>query len=112
MSVSQNRGTPNLLSAVLGSVRIKSITGIPIGGSTPVTFEVSDQPFSINKGWTITGTAGRDQKGTAQFDRPQLNAYIAATFKPSQKLVLTITGYSSVPAWTFSGTGTTTIKKR
>jgi hypothetical protein len=111
MYVTQNHGTPNLMSVVAGSVRIKSITGIPIGGSTPVTFQVSDEPFSINKAWTISGTAGRDQNGTAKFDRQQLNSYIAKTFKVGQKLGLNLTAYSSVPAWTLSGSGTTTIKK-
>jgi hypothetical protein len=111
MYVSQNQGTPNLMSVVSGSVRIKSITGIPLGGSTPVTIDVSDQPFSINRGWSVNGTQGKDQKGTAKFDRQQLNSFIGKTFKLNQKLTVTITGYSDVPAWTFSGSGTTTAKK-
>jgi hypothetical protein len=111
MYVSQNNGTPNLASVAAGSVRISSIRGIPLGGSTPVTFQVSDQPFSINRGWSLTGTAGKDQKGTAKFDRQQLNSFISRTFKLGQKLTVTISGYSGVPGWTFSGSGTTTIKK-
>jgi hypothetical protein len=111
MYVTQNNGTPNLASVTAGSVRIAGITGIPLGGSTPVTVQVADQPFSINKGWTVSGTAGKDQKGTAKFDRQQLNTFIKQTFKLNQKLTVTITGYSAVPGWTFSGSGTTTAKK-
>jgi hypothetical protein len=111
MYVAQNHGAPSLASVTAGSVRIASITGIPLGGSTPVTYQVTDQPFSINKGWTVSGTAGKDQIGTAKFDRQQLGSFISRTFKLSQKLVMTITGYSGVPDWTFSGSGTTTVKK-
>jgi WD40-like Beta Propeller Repeat len=111
MYVAQNHGTPNLASVTAGSVRITSISGVPIGGSTPVTFQVSDQPFSINKSWTISGTVGKDQKGTAKFDRQALNSYISRTFKLNQKLTVSIGGYSAVPSWTFAGSATPTVKK-
>jgi hypothetical protein len=111
MYVAQDRGTPNLSSVTAGSVRMTSIRGIPVGGSTAVTVQVSDQPFSINRSWTVSGTPGKDQKGTAKFDRQQLNSFISRTFKLNQKLTFTIAGYSAVPAWTFSGSGTTNAKK-
>lgn len=109
--VAQNHGTPSLASLQAGSVSIASITGIPVNGTSATTVNVTGQPFATNRSWTLTETAGKDQVGTAKFDRQQLGAFLAATFKMGQRLTIGITGYSSVPAWTFSGSGTTTVKK-
>ncbi len=111
VTVEQEHGTPSLTSIVPGSVRITTIKGVPLTGpSTPTSFSVADEPFSPNLGWSIAVVRGH-QVATAKFDRQGLSAYIKSTFKPNQKLTLTVSGYSGVPAWTFSGSGTTTIKK-
>lgn len=110
MYVQQNH-LPSLASVVGGGVRLKTITGIPLGGVAPVALDVSNEPFATNAAWSVGGTAGVDQVGTAKFDRQLLNAFIKAKFQMGQTLKLELVGYSSVPAWTFTGTGTTTIKK-
>ncbi len=110
-TIEQEHQTPSLTSVVPGSVRIASIRGLPLsGGSSPVTLSVADEQFAANIGWTIATVKG-EQVGTATFDRQLLSAYLKQTFKPNQKLTLTFTGFSSVPAWTFSQTASTTIKK-
>ncbi len=111
VAIEREHGTPDLTSVVPGSVSITSIKGIPLSGpSAPIAFAVTDELFSPNVGWKVT-TGKKEQVGTATFDRQLLGAYIKKTFKPNQKLTLTVSGFSSVPAWTFNGTGNTTIKK-
>ena len=110
-TIEQEHRTPSLTSLVPGSVRIASIRGVPLSGpSTPVTISVTDELFSPNVGWSVATVKG-DQVGTATFDRQLLSTYLKQTFKPNQKVTLTFAGYSSVPAWTFSETASTTIKK-
>ncbi|MFY9914669.1 MAG: hypothetical protein WAK18_08390, partial [Nocardioidaceae bacterium] len=110
VEVEEDHGTPSLLSIVPGSVRITSIRGMPLGGSSPLTVQVTNEAFSPNLSWRVTGNS-KDQDGNATFDRQALSDFIKKTFKPNQKLTLTVSGFSSVPAWTFSGSGTITIKK-
>ena len=110
MYVKQDQGVPDLAGVVAGSVRLTSITGVLKSGATS-TVSVVDKPFGQNKAWSVSGVVDHDQLGTAKFDRQGLNAFIADTFRLNQQLTLTLAGYSSLPSFTFTGSGTTLAKK-
>lgn len=93
-------------SLIGGSVRMKSITGIPSLGLTPVTKNVLNESFSGNRLFLSTL-----EQATVKFDRQGLNSFIQKNFKMGQQITFEFVAASANPAFTTIGSAFTTIKK-
>jgi hypothetical protein len=93
----------DLNEIVPGSVRIVSISGrgTTYSASTDPTF--FDFP---NSSWSVSGGTG-----TAKFDRQLLNSFLASHNLVGTQVTFRVVGRSTVPAWRFDTTATTTTAK-
>jgi parallel beta-helix repeat protein len=93
----------DLTELVPGSVRIVSISGRNQTYNATTDPDFFDFP---NSTWSVSGGVG-----TAKFDRQLLNSFLASHNLVGTKVTLRVVGRSTVPAWRFDTTATTTTAK-